>query len=77
MRVALPKTGWKAYRCMLKVRLAGIEPLSVTDRANSPEEAVRGATNKLEDLVESTLEKLHRRHRPIHGKVAVEEEETR
>jgi hypothetical protein len=29
------------------------------------------------EVVESTLEKLHRRHRPIHGKVAVEEEETR
>ena len=64
------KSGNSDKRCMLEVRLAGLDPISVIDRGNSPEQAVRGATNKLEDLIESTLEKLNRRHRPIHGQIA-------
>lgn len=69
------KSGFNAKRCLLEARLGGLEPLSVTDRGNSPEEAIRGATNKLEALIESTLGKLHRRHRPIHGQVIEAEEE--
>jgi ribosome-associated translation inhibitor RaiA len=53
-------------RCAIEVRLAGLEPICVIDRGNSVSQVIRGATNKLEDLIESTLEKLNRRHRPVH-----------
>ena len=69
------KSGFNAKRCMLEVRLGGLEPISVSDRGNTPWEAVRAATNTLEGLVESTLGKLNRRHRPIHGQIVEVEEE--
>ena len=74
------KTGTNAKRCMLEARLAGMQPISVTDRGDTVDQTVRGASDKLESLIESTLGKLNRHHQPVHGQEAeieVEEDQPR
>lgn len=56
------KGGQDDMRCMMEVRLAGQKPLAVTQRAASVGEAIVGAAEKLERLVERTVGKLE------HGK---------
>lgn len=52
------KGGQDDMRCMMEVRLAGQKPLAVTQRAASVGEAIVGAAEKLERLVERTVGKL-------------------
>lgn len=49
------KTGHKAIRCMLEARVEGHRPLAVTNNASILEEAVVGAAEKLNRLIENTL----------------------
>jgi ribosome-associated translation inhibitor RaiA len=53
--------GQHDYRCMLEARLEGRQPLAVTEHAASLEQAVQGATQKLEHLLGSTLGRLYDR----------------
>lgn len=51
------KAGGDDKRCVLEVRLAGMQPLSVSHDANTVKEALHGAVDKLEKLVNHTLER--------------------
>jgi ribosome-associated translation inhibitor RaiA len=53
--------GQHDYRCMLEARLEGRKPLAVTEHAASLEQAVQGATQKLDHLLGSTLGRLYDR----------------
>jgi histidinol phosphatase-like PHP family hydrolase len=53
--------GQHDYRCMLEARLEGRKPLAVTEHAASIEQAVQGATQKLDHLLGSTLGRLYDR----------------
>jgi hypothetical protein len=55
------KGGSVDIRCQLEVRLAGRDPLSVTDNAAEIDQAVNGAAQKMVRLLETTLGKLNRR----------------
>jgi ribosome-associated translation inhibitor RaiA len=52
-----PKSGDK--RCMMEARLAGRQPIAVTEEAATLDLAVDGAADKLARLIEHTLGKLH------------------
>lgn len=52
------------------------EVSDLIDRGNSVSQVIRGATNKWEDLIESTLEKLSRRQSPVHPPMFEAVEET-
>lgn len=52
------KGGENDMRCMMEVRIAGQKPLAVTQRAASIGEAIVGAAEKLERLVENTVGRL-------------------
>jgi ribosome-associated translation inhibitor RaiA len=48
-------------RCLLEARLAGLQPISVSDSAATLERAVDGAVEKLTRSLDSTLGRLGRR----------------
>ena len=52
------KNGVNDKRCMMEARLAGRQPAAVTETANSIDEAVFGAADKLVNLIGSTLGRL-------------------
>ena len=52
------KSGIADKRCLLEVRLAGQQPISVTDQADHVEAAVAGAAHKMVSLLDSELGKL-------------------
>lgn len=52
------KAGGNDKRCLLEVRLAGLQPISVTDHGNTQDQALRGAVGKMQSLIDSTLGKL-------------------
>jgi len=52
------KSGGNDKRCQIEVRLAGMQPISVTDHADSHELALNGAAGKMSRLIESTLGRL-------------------
>ncbi len=45
-------------RCLIEARPARMEPVTVTDHAATVDEAIRGATDKLETVLTSTFERL-------------------
>jgi hypothetical protein len=53
--------GQHDYRCMLEARLEGRQPLAVIDHAATIEQAVHGASQKLEHMLGSTLGRLYDR----------------
>lgn len=53
------ENGINDKRCMMEARLAGRQPVAVTDEAGTIDEAVVGAANKLARLIESDLDRLH------------------
>lgn len=55
------KGGSTDIRCQLEVRLAGRDPVSVSENAADVEQAVNGASQKMVRLLETTLGKLNRR----------------
>jgi ribosomal subunit interface protein len=62
------KPGPHDLRCQLEARPKGHQPISVTHKADSLEQAIDGATEKLEHALEHLFGKLRqtpRRHRAI------------
>jgi len=45
-------------RCVMEARLEGMQPVAVTDQAENMEQAVNGAADKLEKLVDHELGRL-------------------
>jgi len=52
------KEGKNDQRCMIEARLEGLQPLAVTNHADTIELAVKGATDKLKAALETVLGKL-------------------
>ena len=55
------KEGGNEKRCQIEVRVAGMQPVSVTDHADSHDEALDGAADKMVSLLETTFGKLESR----------------
>jgi hypothetical protein len=49
------KSGQNDKSCVMEARLEGRQPIAVSDRSATLEQAVNGATGKLTRLLESTL----------------------
>jgi ribosome-associated translation inhibitor RaiA len=52
------KDGINDIRCLMEARLAGMNPIAVTDSANSHEQAVSGALDKLKTSLETITGRL-------------------
>jgi ribosome-associated translation inhibitor RaiA len=52
------KQGLNDKRCMIEARLAGMKPIAVTNHANTHEQAVEGAVDKLKTSLDTTLGRL-------------------
>ena len=57
------KEGQNDKRCVLEARLEGMKPIAVTNHANTNEQAVEGAIEKLKTSLETILGRLSN-HRP-------------
>lgn len=55
--------GAEDKKCVIEVRIAGLDPSSTSHTAKSLEEAVRGASNKMKRSLDTTLGKLDARKR--------------
>ena len=53
------KGGNDDMRCMIETRLQGRQPIAVTHQAATLDQAVEGAADKMTNLIESTLGRLH------------------
>ena len=53
------KGGYNDFRCKIEAHLEGRQPIAVTHQANTLDQAVDGAANKLANLIESTLGRMH------------------
>lgn len=53
------KGGNNDMRCMIEAQLKGRQPIAVTHQATTLDQAVEGASDKLANLIENTLERLH------------------
>lgn len=54
------KTGGKDKRCMIEVRMAGMDPISATDHGSSHDLALRGASTKMLSQIETIIGKIGR-----------------
>ncbi len=63
------KDGFNDKRCMVEARLAGMNPIAVTNKANTHEQALFGAIDKLK----TSLEKItfHQKH-PEYNRFSLE-----
>ncbi len=52
------KEGINDKRCMLEARLAGMKPIAVTDQADTHEQAISGAIDKLKTSLETITGRL-------------------
>ncbi|MEO6420597.1 MAG: HPF/RaiA family ribosome-associated protein [Polyangiaceae bacterium] len=52
------KSGQNDKRCVMEARLEGRQPTAVTHEAGTVDQALEGAANKLEKVIESTLGRL-------------------
>ena len=52
------KDGLNDKRCMVEARLAGMKPIAVTDHANTHEQAIFGAIDKLKASLEKITGRL-------------------
>lgn len=52
------KDGFNDKRCMVEARLAGMKPIAVSDYANTYEQAIFGALNKLKTSLEKITGRL-------------------
>jgi ribosome-associated translation inhibitor RaiA len=55
------KSGSADMRCLLEARLAGLQPISVSDEAATVAQAVDGAARKMKRSLDSTLGRRDRR----------------
>lgn len=53
------KDGFNDKRCMVEARLAGMKPIAVTDQANTHEQALFGAIDKLKTSLEKITGRLN------------------
>jgi ribosome-associated translation inhibitor RaiA len=53
-----PKEGQNDKRCTIEARLEGLKPIAVTNHANTHEQAVEGAVEKLKASLETVLGRL-------------------
>ena len=53
-----PKEGQNDKRCLIEARLEGMKPIAVTNNANTHEQAVEGAVEKLKTTLETILGRL-------------------
>lgn len=51
------KEGSKDIRCLLEARLEGRQPIAVTSNADTEEQAISSATEKMKTSIETILEK--------------------
>lgn len=61
------KAGENDKRCLMEARVAGRQPIAVTEQANSLHQAIDGAAQKLKRSLDSALGKVgdHKRSSPI------------
>ncbi|MDO9551904.1 MULTISPECIES: HPF/RaiA family ribosome-associated protein [Rhodonellum] len=52
------KEGPEDRRCLLEARVEGMQPLAVTNQADSDEHAVKGAVDKLKNLLSTRLGRM-------------------
>ena len=52
------KQGLNDKRCVIEARLSGMKPIAVTNHANTHEQAVEGAVDKLKTSLDSILGRL-------------------
>lgn len=52
------KAGDNDKRCLIEARIAGRQPIAVTEQANSVHQAIDGAAHKIKRSLDSTLGKL-------------------
>ncbi len=52
------KSGQKDKRCLLEARLEGMQPIAVTHHANTLDEALKGAIDKIKTSLETSIGKL-------------------
>jgi ribosome-associated translation inhibitor RaiA len=52
------KNGFNDKRCLVEARLAGMKPIAVTDHANTHEQAIFGAIDKLKASLEKITGRL-------------------
>jgi len=52
------KSGDNEFRCSMEARVGGLKPFAVTHHAGSIDDAVRGAADKLQSSIDSTIEKI-------------------
>lgn len=57
------KSGSEDKRCLIEARIAGLQPLVVSDEAPTFEQAANGAVHKLVHSIESTLGKRDDKNR--------------
>jgi ribosomal subunit interface protein len=60
------KAGENDKRCLMEARVAGRQPIAVTEQANTLHQAIDGAAQKMKRALDSTLGKLgdHKRNSP-------------
>jgi ribosome-associated translation inhibitor RaiA len=56
------KKGQDDKRCMMEARVEGHQPIAVTQKAGSVDEALNGAADKLLKALESTLNRIKDTH---------------
>lgn len=59
------KPGPHDKRCLLEVRLAGLQPMSVTEHAETLEQAVNGANQKMISMLDTSIGKLSKIDRSV------------
>jgi len=52
------KDGFNDKRCLVEARLAGMKPIAVTNHANTHEQAILGAIDKLKTSLEKVTKRL-------------------
>lgn len=63
-----PKHGSNDKKCLIEARLAGHQPLVASHEAETIEEAVSGASTKIEQILEHLLDKIgHKKGRTSFG----------
>ncbi len=63
-----PKGGSDDLRCQIEARLAGRQPVSVTEKADTLDAALAGALETLERMLDRTLDKLgHKKGQTSYG----------
>ena len=54
------KEGARDKRCMVEARVANLQPIAVTEQADTIEQAIAGAANKIKRAVGNSLGKLQK-----------------